>query len=406
LQVGNGTSGSIASNITNNTSVVFNPGTTNNTYAGVMDGTGGLTKAGANTLILSGNNSYGGATQIDGGILQLSGSPNRLPTTTTVNLANTAGAALDLNGQAQSLVGLTGGGATGGNVTLGAATLTLEQTANHTYAGAISGTGGVIKNQAGTLILDGANSFTGGLEINAGVVQVGNGSTTGALANNVPILNNAGLVVNKSNDLTLNGAITGGGSLAKQGTGVLILGGANTYGGGTTISGGTVRIGAAGAIPDAGTLTIAANGTLSTAGGAGGAGIAETAGTLLTTGSAIELGTGIHILTFNGLDQTSAGNLQILGWVGEDFKSGTQGRIVFNNLGADPNTTYQTWLSSVNFVGQTPSGGFFLDIGSSQFELVPVPEPGTVLGIAAAGLAGLGLLRRRLRRKTEPAVAA
>jgi autotransporter family porin len=359
-------------------------------------------------MILSGNNSYGGATTINGGILRLSGSPNRLPTGTTVTLANTAGAALDLNGQAQSLAGLTGGGSAGGNVTLGAATLTLEQTANLTYAGAISGAGSVTKNQGGTLILDGNNSFTGGLNINAGVVQVGTGGTTGALAATVPILNNTSLIVNKSNDLTLNGAITGGGSLTKQGDGVLTLGGVNDYGGGTTISGGTVRIGAAGAIPDSGTVTIALNGTLSTAGGAGGAGIAETVGTLLTTGSAIQLGTGPHILTFNGLDQASGGDPQILGWTGSQFASGTQGRLVFNNLLANPNTAYQTWLSSVDFVGvpSTGPGGFFLDIGGGQFELVPVPEPGTVLGIAAAGLAGLGLLRRRLRRNVGATVAA
>ena len=71
---------------------------------------------------------------------------------------------------------------------------------------------------------------------------------------------------------------------------------------------------------------------------------------------------------------------------------------------ANPNTAYQSWLTSVSFVGQ-PAGGFFLDVGSGQFELVPVPEPGMVMGIAAASLAGLGLLRRRLRRDAA-AVAA
>ncbi|HET6572780.1 MAG TPA: PEP-CTERM sorting domain-containing protein, partial [Fimbriiglobus sp.] len=96
----------------------------------------------------------------------------------------------------------------------------------------------------------------------------------------------------------------------------------------------------------------------------------------------------------------------VMGWTGTHFFPGAQGRIVFNGLTGDPNAAYATWLSSVNFTGQNFVGGHFLDIGSAQFELVPVPEPTTVLGIAALGLAGLGALRRRFRRKAEATVAA
>lgn len=401
LELGNGTTnGAVAGNIGNDANVTFNPGTAQ-TYAGVISGTGSLTKAGANALTLSGVNTYAGATAIDAGTVTLSGGADRLPVGTTVTVAS--GANLNLNSQNQALAGLTGAG----NVQLGTGILTLNQTAaTSTISGVISGGGSVTKNGANTLILDGANTFTGGLTVGAGTVQVGTGGTTGALAAALPIANNGALVVNKSNDQTLSGAITGTGSLTKEGAGALVLGGANTYGGGTTINGGAVRIGAAGALPDTGTVTIG-GGTLGTAPTAGGVGISETAGVLKTTGSTIELGTGVHTLTFSGLAPANelTSSPLISGWTGGHFQSGTQGRILFNNLTGDPNTTYSTWLSSVQFAGN-PMGGFFLDQGSSTFELTPTPEPGTVLGIAAAGLAGLGLIRRRLRRDAGATVAA
>ncbi|HVK18595.1 MAG TPA: autotransporter-associated beta strand repeat-containing protein [Fimbriiglobus sp.] len=409
LTVGAGATGTIAGTqtITNAGALAFNQDVAQ-TVSGLVTGAGSLSKAGTGVLTLSGANDYTGATTVTAGTLR-AGSATAFGTNSNLTVN---GGTVQLNGFSQSVGTLAGTGGIVENANATAVTLTTNPGATDTaYAGVIQdGTGGgalsLVKNGAANLTLSGANTFTGGLTISAGTVQVGAGGATGSLATTLPITNNGTLIVNKSNDLTLNGAITGGGSLTKQGTGALILGGANSYGGGTTISGGTVRIGAAGAIPDTGTVTIAANGTLSTAGGAGGAGITETAGTLLTTGSAIQLGTGDHILTFNGLDPASAGNLQIAGWVGVHFFPGLDGRIVFNNLTANPNTAYATWLQSVNFAGQPLTGGHFYDIGAGQFELVPVPEPATVLGVAAAGRAGLGLVRRRLRRNTEATVAA
>lgn len=407
LTVGAGATGVIAGtqNIENDGTLAFNQNVAQ-AVSGVISGTGALTKTGTGTLTLSGANTYGGATTINGGTVTLSGGADRLPATTTVTLANAANTNLNLNGQNQALVGLTGGGATGGNVQLGTGILTLNQTAANTYGGAISAGGSVIKNGNFDLILDGANSFTGGLTVNAGTVRVGTGGTTGALANNLPITfaNNTALVVNKTNDLTLNGNITGAGSVTKDGAGgALILGGTNNYSGGTTVNAGTVRVASATAL-GTGNVTVGAA-TLSTTGIA--ASTAVTAGTLKINGSTIALGTNAHTLTFNGLDSSTTG-LTVTGWSGSKFSSGTAGQIIFSGLGSDPNTTLQTWRDSVTFAGvfDTGPGAFFLDVGGGQFQLVPVPEPGTVLGIAAAGLAGLGVLRRRLRRKTEAAVAA
>jgi autotransporter-associated beta strand protein len=412
LQVGNGVGGSITGAITNNASVVFNPGTTNNTYAGDMSGTGSLTKEGANTLILSGANTFAGPITISGGTLQVgTGATGSIAGTQAISNAGT----LAFN---QDIAQTVSGNITGAGVLTKAGTGVLTLSGTNGYTGATTITGGVL--QAGSNSAFGTNSAlningdTSTVRLNGNPVTVGSLATSAAAATRIvenasatpATLTTGGL----NTSTTFGGVIQDGGTgalaLTKVGTGILTLTGANTYTGGTTISDGTVLIGAAGAIPDTGTLTLAGAGTLSTAGGAGGAGVAETAGTLRTTGSTIELGSGQHTLIFNGLDATSTSSPTITGWVGVHFFSGQEGRILFNNLTGDPNATYVSWLSGVNFVGQPLTGGHFLNVGGGQFELVPVPEPGTVLGIAAAGLVGLGLLRRRLRRGPAATVAA
>src|SRR5207244_1093652 len=71
LQIGSGsTTGSVAGNIVDNAALVFNRSDAL-TYAGVISGTGSLTKSGAGTLTLTGANTYTGGTTISAGTLQL-----------------------------------------------------------------------------------------------------------------------------------------------------------------------------------------------------------------------------------------------------------------------------------------------------------------------------------------------
>jgi len=79
---------------------------------------GTLTKDGSGTLTLSGANTYTGTTTVNAGTLQLAGG-SAIADTSAVVLANVAGAVLDLNGTNETIGTLSGGGATGGNVTLG-----------------------------------------------------------------------------------------------------------------------------------------------------------------------------------------------------------------------------------------------------------------------------------------------
>ncbi|WP_147480353.1 autotransporter-associated beta strand repeat-containing protein, partial [Pseudomonas coronafaciens] len=73
--------------------------------------------------------------------------------------------------------------------------------------GAISGTGSVTQSGTGTTILTGANTYNGGTTISGGTLQLGNGSTQGSLQGNV--VDNSALVLNRSDVLTVDGAISG-----------------------------------------------------------------------------------------------------------------------------------------------------------------------------------------------------
>ena len=71
LPLGNGgTTGSVAGNIVDNSALVFNRSDAL-TYAGLISGAGAVTKIGAGTLSLTGDNTYTGATTISAGTLRL-----------------------------------------------------------------------------------------------------------------------------------------------------------------------------------------------------------------------------------------------------------------------------------------------------------------------------------------------
>jgi autotransporter-associated beta strand protein len=145
-------------------------------FTGVISDTGGtpsVTKTGAGMVTLSGTNTFDGPLVISEGTLRVAGG-TAINNSVAVSLANTAGAILDLNGTSETIGSLSGGGATGGNVSLGAGTLTTGgNNASTTYGGAISGSGNVTKAGTGTMTFTGANTFTGDLVLNGGTVAIG-----------------------------------------------------------------------------------------------------------------------------------------------------------------------------------------------------------------------------------------
>ena len=151
-------------------------GTGTYTLNGAISGSGSnlvINATAAGTLSLGGASTYGGSTTINGGTVNLTTGSNRLPTGTALTLANNAGVALNLNNNNQQVASLAGGGASGGNISLGSATLTVSQNSNTTYGGVISGAGALTKSGTGTLILSRANSYSGLTTVSGGVLELG-----------------------------------------------------------------------------------------------------------------------------------------------------------------------------------------------------------------------------------------
>ena len=195
-----------------------------------MSGTGGLTKAGTGIFTLSGANTYTGATAINAGTLRVAGGA-AIADTSAVTLANVAGAILDLNGTNETIGSLAGGGAAGGNVTLGAGTLTTGGNNGTTiYTGILSGTGGMTKQGTGIFTLSGANTYTGATTINAGTLTLG---AANRIADASAVTVAGGATFNLNNFAETIGSLSSAGNVT-LGTGILTAGGDNSS---TTFSG-------------------------------------------------------------------------------------------------------------------------------------------------------------------------
>lgn len=109
-----------------------------------------------------------------------------------------------------------------------------------TVSSVVSGVAKLTTAGSGTTVLSGDNTYTGGTEIGPGILQIGNGGTTGSITGN--ITNYGTLVFNRSNSFTIGGAISGSGSVTKAGSGMLTLSSANSYSGGTANVGGILAI--------------------------------------------------------------------------------------------------------------------------------------------------------------------
>ncbi|HVU25249.1 MAG TPA: autotransporter-associated beta strand repeat-containing protein, partial [Opitutus sp.] len=125
-----------------------------------------------------------------------------------------------------------------GVVAFGGSALTLGgDNASTTFAGSFrAGAGSLTKAGTGTFTLSGPALYTGPTTVTAGTLQLGDGGTSGSVAGD--IVNEAALVVNRSDALTLPGRISGAGTLTKIGAGTLTLSGANTFTGATNVEAG------------------------------------------------------------------------------------------------------------------------------------------------------------------------
>ncbi|MEM8727213.1 MAG: autotransporter domain-containing protein, partial [Chlamydiota bacterium] len=142
----------------------------------------------------------------------------------------------------------------------GNGTFEVENGTTLNQNGDISGSGALTKTGAGTLILSGTNTYTGGTVISDGILSVsssdrlGSGDLTfngGSLKITSPLfsysrnMNLAGTGTFDVAELSLvelSGVLSGAGGLTKEGSGDLILSGVNTYSGRTIINGGGLSL--------------------------------------------------------------------------------------------------------------------------------------------------------------------
>ncbi|KRE84819.1 hypothetical protein ASG75_13125 [Rhodanobacter sp. Soil772] len=347
LQLGNGgTTGSITGNVTDNGSLVFDR-SDDVTFNGIVSGSGSLKQAGAGALILTGTNIYTGGTTISSGALQLQ----------------------------------LGNGGTTGSITGDVAdngSLVFDRSNDITFNGIVSSSGSLKQAGTGTLILAGANTYTGGTTISSGTLQLGNGGTTGSITGNVT--DNGSLVFNRSDDVTFNGIVSSSGSLKQAGTDTLILAGANTYTGGTTISNGTLQLGNSGTtgsitgdVTDNGSLVfnrsddVTFNGTIS------GSGSLEQVGkgTLTLTGNN----------TYTGGTRISNGTLQLGSYgmigsiTGDVVDNGSlvfnrSDDVTFNGIVSGNGSLVQTGVGTLTLTGaNTYAGGTTISSGTGTSAL-------------------------------------
>lgn len=337
--------------------------------ANVIDNTSAtaLTKAGANNLILSGNNTYTGATYVNAGTLS-AGSANPafgnnsavvLSTGATLALANFSQTIGSLGGNTVSSVGA---------VTLGSGTLTTGgNNSSTTFRGVISGTGGFTKAGSGIQTLTGINTYTGATTVSSGTLLV-NGSLAAGSAVSVQANGSLG------GSGTVNGSITVAGTLTPGNSPGTLSTGAQTWLDGADYN---FQLADANGIAGTGYDTIAITGGLDlsnlTAGG-----FDINLWTLSSTGPDVN---------GNALNFDSAGNYS---WI---LASTTAGITGFDAANFDINTAANNGTS-----GFSNSFGGVFSVSTVGNDLIlnytAVPEPSTY-ALFGLGLGTLWVLRRK-----------
>ena len=379
------------------TSVLLGPNTltfgnaTSQTFAGTINGTGGIVKQGSGTQILTGTNIYTGGTTINAGKLAL-GAGGALAAAGSVNLG-ASGAGFDISGAGSNQTIGALSGVAGTSVTLGPNTLSFGDATNQIFAGTISGTGGIVKQGIGTQILTGANDFSGGTNFAAGGIVVGNDSAFGrggitvngnaqldnsasvSLANSINVTGGATLSVNGSNGLTLGGVISGGGGLTKNGAATLMLGGSNTYTGGTTINSGTLMITSGGALASTGAMNLAGAGAaLDISAAVSSQSIGE-----LTGAAGTSIAMGANSLTLGGAANATFGGT--IGGMGGITKTGWGTQTLTGANTYTGGTTINAGTLALGAGGALATGGF-VNLGAA----------GADFDISAAGSQTIGAL--------------
>ena len=205
------------------------------TVTGNISGGFGITKQGPGTLVLSGSNSYTGATTVAFGTLQLN-SAGAIPSGNNIIVS---GGAFDINGRSPSV----------GNLSFG--------DGNSTTAASVIDSA-VAK---GVITLGGDISFTGTNASSA--FPPATISANLQLASGTHHITTADGFTAGSYDIVISGAMSGTGGITKDGINNTALTGANTYQGATVINNGFFYAAATNTLSTSSAVTVTSPGVLS-----------------------------------------------------------------------------------------------------------------------------------------------
>jgi len=246
----------------------------------------------------------------------------------------------------------------------------------------ITGTGGIAKTEAGTLILSGTNSYTGGTTIQGGTLQIGNGGTTGSITGNVA--NNGTLAFARSDATSFGGTISGIGAVRVL-SGNVTLTADNGYTGATGIAAGsTLQLGNGGAT---GSITgnIANNGTLvfNRSNNTVFAGVFSGAGSIRQAGSGRTELTG-DSSGYTGTTTVASGTLAVNGKLGGTLTVLAAARL--QGTGTLGNTIVSGTIAPGNSIGTLNVAGSIVFNAGSTYE-VEADAAGLADRIVATGTA-------------------
>ena len=378
--------------------------TTNGLVLGTAGGTGSLTLAGGAVNSGSGviGNDLGstGSANVTGGTWTNSGD-------LTVGSAGTG--TLSMSGTGTVVVGGTLSRGTNGTISLSSGgtlqignggnsgvlgndlttdgTLVFNRTGTSSHTHVIDGSGSVVKQGSGTIILTAANGWSGGTSLNGGALELGNAAALGSTgtisfgggalrfsadnyADYSGRFNTSGSQSFKldtnGQTVTLGSVIAGSGStLEKLGGGTLILAEDNIYTGATTVTGGTLQIGAggntgaiAGNLVNNAAVVFNRSSDLNSSGAISGSGTLEQGGSGTLTLSGNNSYTGATTLSSGVL---SLGSTTALGTTSSiSFAGGTLQFTVANH--ADPSAAFST---AANQVYKLDTNGENVTLGAS-----------------------------------------
>ncbi len=268
--------------------------------------------------------------------------------------------------------------------------LTVGGTGNiNVNAGITLGTGSLTKTDGGTTVLNNATSFTGGVTVAGGTLQLGASNIFNA-ANTVAVDSGATFLVG-SNAQTLVG-LTGAGTTTFTTGGNLSLTGISTYAGNLTGTG-TLTLSSGSAltldtsISNTSLDLVLAGGTLNLADPAFSFGKLS-----VTANSTIDFGGGNINLSLLNLDVASGVVLTITNWQNSLDALYTQAWV-----GGVPDVRGISPSNRVNFVGYGGSGNTIWQDFDKQ--VTPVPEPSTYGAIFLACATGVLFWRRQRKAK-------